>query len=73
MKMISNFFDYFDKALYYCNSYEQILLVGDFNEEKSENYLDAFIYQYDLMSLFQQAKSFKNLSRSSVDKHSIYF
>ena len=48
------FFDYFDKALDYYNSYDKILFVADLNTEESENCLDTLTYQHKLTSFFQE-------------------
>ena len=42
------YFNYLDKALDSYSNYEKVLLVGDFNTEITEHYIESFLYKHEL-------------------------
>ena len=44
----------------YMNKYDNILFLGDFNSETSENYLDDFCNVYNLRNIVTEPTCFKN-------------
>ena len=49
----------------YVNKYDNILLLGDFNSETSENYLNDFCNVYNLWNIVKEPTCFKNPKNSS--------
>ena len=47
-------FNQLDKAIDTYNNYDKILLIGDFNAEKSEPCLESFSYEHDLQNLVKK-------------------
>ena len=43
------YFNYLDKAP--DSNYKKVLLVGDFNFEKTEHYIESFLYKHELSNL----------------------
>ena len=58
-------FDKLDKALDVYSNYENILLVGDFNAQISEAYLDTFFYQHALETVNKEPTCYKDSENSS--------
>ena len=44
----------------YSNSYEKMLLTGDFNAQEGELCIDSFLYEYNLKNLIKEKTCFKN-------------
>ena len=44
----------------YMNKYDNILFLGDFNSEMSENYLNDFFNVYNLRNIVKEPTCFKN-------------
>ena len=59
------YFDNLDKAFDTCSSYENRLLIGDFNTETSEPCIDPFIYEHDLHNLVKEKTCFKSVENPS--------
>ena len=59
------YFDNLDKAFDTYSSYDKRFLIGDFNTETSDPYIDSFIYEHDLQNLVKELTCFK-----SVENHS---
>ena len=58
---ISTHMHHLSKGLYiYINKYDNILFLGDFNSETSENYLDDFCNVYNLRNIVTEPTCFKN-------------
>ena len=49
----------------YMNKYENILFLGDFNSETSENYLNDFCNVHNLGNIVKEPTCFKNPDNSS--------
>ena len=45
------YFNYLDKDLETCSNYEKVLLVGDFNTEITEHYIESSLYERELRIL----------------------
>ena len=58
-------FNYLDKALDTYSSYEKVLVVGDFNTEKTEHYIESFLYEHELSNLVKETTCFKNMQNLS--------
>ena len=54
-----------DKALDTYRNYKKLLLVGDFNPEVTEHYIESFLYEYELSNLFKEKNCFKNMQTPS--------
>ena len=63
------FFDKLDNTINVCYNYENILLVGDFNAQIGETYLDTFLCQHELKNVNKNPTSYKNSENPSC----IYF
>ena len=63
------FFENIGKALdKYSKHYDNIMLVGDFNAEKSEPCLSQFVYEYNAKNIVKENTCFKNaLNPSCID------
>ena len=58
---ISTHMHHLNKGLdVYMNKYDNILLLGDFNSETSENYLNDFCNIYNLRNIIKEPTCFKN-------------
>ena len=55
---------FFDKLDLY-SSYENILLIGDFNAQIGETCLDTFLYQYELENVNKEPTCYKNSENPS--------
>ena len=53
--------NYLDKALDTYSNYEKVLLVGDFNTERTEHYIESFLYEHELSNLVKEKTCFKNM------------
>ena len=47
------------------NSYDNFLLIGDFNMEDTETFLSNFLYQYDSVNIVKEKTCFKNPNNPS--------
>ena len=56
-----SYFDNLDKRFDTYSSYEKLLLMEDFNTEKSGSRIDSFIYEHELHNLVKEKTSFKFL------------
>ena len=54
-----------DKAIDTYNSYDKILLIGDFNAEINESYLESFLYEHDLENLVKENTCFMSVENPS--------
>ena len=54
-----SYFDNLDKRFDTYSSYEKLLLMEDFNTEKSGSCIDSFIYEHELHNLVKEKTSFK--------------
>ena len=45
------YFNYLDKAFDACSNYEKVLIAGDFNSEKTEHYIESFLYKHELSNM----------------------
>ena len=45
---------------FYSSKYEHFIVIGDFNEEMTNNYLEEFCASYNLKNLIKQPTCFKN-------------
>ena len=61
----SYIFNSFDKALDTCSRYDNVLLVGDFNTEISEQHIESFLYIHEFCNLVKQKTCFKNIQNPS--------
>ena len=43
--------NHLDKALTTYSNYKKTLLVGDFNQEVTEHYIESFLYEHELSNL----------------------
>ena len=59
------FFNNLDKSLDTYSNYENILLVGDFNAQTTNQYLSSFLYRHELSSVVKENTCFKNVSNPS--------
>ena len=59
------YFDYLDEALDTYSNYEKVLLVGDFNTEITEHYMESFLYEHELSNLVKEKTCFKNMQNPS--------
>ena len=59
------YFNSLDKSLDTYSNYENILLVGDFNVQTTDQYLSLFLYQHELSSIVKESTCFKNVSNPS--------
>ena len=55
------YFNYLDKALDTYSNYQKVLLIGDFNIEIAEHYIESFLYEYELSNLVREKTCFKNM------------
>ena len=72
------YLDNLDKIIETYSSYEESLLIGDFNKEISEACIDSFIYQHKLHNLVKEKTSFKNVYNTNctdllVTNHAMAF
>ena len=58
-------FDNVDKSLNTYSNYEKILSVGNFNAQRTDQYLSSFLYQHELSSIVKESTCFKNVSNPS--------
>ena len=67
--IISNFLSNVSKKLdQYMKNYDNVILIGDFNSEMSENAMIEFCEMYDLQNLIKEPTCFKNVDNpSSID------
>ena len=56
------YFNNLDKSLDAYSNYEKNLLVGDFNAQTIDHYLNSFLYQHELSSRIKENTCFKNVS-----------
>ena len=47
------------------SNYENVLLVGDFNTEITEYYIESFLYKHELSNLVKEKTCFKNMQNPS--------
>ena len=59
------YFNQLDKAIDTYNNYDKILLIGDFNAEKTEPCLESFLYEHDLQNLVKENTCFKSAENPS--------
>ena len=59
------YFNYLDRGLDTYRNYENVLLVGDFNTEITEHYIESFLYEHELSKLVKEKISFKNMQNPS--------
>ena len=59
------YFNQLDKAIDTYNSYDKILLIGDFNAEATEPCLESFLYEHDLQNLVKEHTCFKSVKNPS--------
>ena len=59
------YFNQLDKAIDTYNSYDKILLIGDFNAEINESYLESFLYEHDLENLVKENTCFMSVENPS--------
>ena len=59
------YFNQLHKAIDTYNNYDKILLIGDFNAEKTEPCLESFLYEHDLQNLVKENTCFKSVENPS--------
>ena len=59
------YFNYVNKALDRYSNYKKVSLVGDFNTEITEHYIEPFLYGHKLSNLVKEKTFFKNMKNSS--------
>ena len=59
------YFRYLDKALDTYSNHEKVLLVGDFNTEITEHYIESFLYEHELSNLVKEKTCFRNMQNPS--------
>ena len=59
------YFNQLDKTIDTYNSYDKILLIGDFNAEINESYLESFLYEHDLENLVKENTCFMSVENPS--------
>ena len=57
------YFEALDKGLDCYSSYDRMLLIGDFNSEEHETYMETFLYQHNLTNIVKEGTCFKNSSK----------
>ena len=53
------------KLLTLYSNYENVLLVGDFNTEITEYYIESFLYKHELSNLVKEKTCFENMQNPS--------
>ena len=53
--------NYLDKALDTYSNYEKVLLIGDFTTERTEHYIESFLYEHEFSNLVKEKTCFKNM------------
>ena len=56
-----HYFNHLDKALDTYSNYEKVLLIGDFNAEITEHYIETFLYEHELSNFVKEKTCFKNM------------
>ena len=51
----------------YPNSYEDFILIGDFNESKTSSALHSFLYEQKCKNIIKNKTCFKSVKRSCID------
>ena len=59
------YFNYLGKVLDTYSDYEKVLLVGHFNTEITEHYIESFFYEHELINLVKEKTCFKNMQNPS--------
>ena len=59
------YFNYLGKVLDTYSDYEKVLLVGHFNTEITEHYIESFFYENELINLVKEKTCFKNMQNPS--------
>ena len=59
------YFNYLDKTLDTCRTYEKVLLVGDLSTVMTERYIESFLYEHELSNLVKEKTCFKNMQNPS--------
>ena len=59
------FFNFLDKALDTFSNYEKVSVVGNFNTEIMEHYIESFLYEHELSNLVKEKTCFKNMRNPS--------
>ena len=59
------YFNYLDKDPDTYSNYVKDLLVGDFNTEITEHYIESFLYEHELSNLVKEKTWFKNMQNPS--------
>ena len=54
---------------FYSSKYENFIVIGDFNAEMTNNYLEEFWVSYNLKYLIKQPTCFKNPDNSTLIDH----
>ena len=54
------YFNYLDKTLDTYSNYEKVFLVGDFNTEITDHYIEPFLYIHELSNLNKEFQYVKN-------------
>ena len=59
------YFNQLYKAIDTYNNYDKSLLIGDFNAETTEPYLESFLYEHYLQNLVKENTCFKSVKNPS--------
>ena len=59
------YFNYLDKSPDTYSNYVKVLLVGDFNTEITEHYIESFLYEHELSNLVKEKTLFKIMQNPS--------